>query len=96
MNREYITAISIEAGLIFLIEPNGELGWYRQRGIKTLTEAEIRSEVASGRLNPAWAKYPELPRNYSISFEDPEIMGVARATYELVLRKAKAKRNSQK
>lgn len=95
MEREYITAISIENGIILLIEPNGQLGMYHQRGIKTLTKPEINSEIRAGRLNPNWDNFPELPRNYSISFEDPEIMGRAIATYSLILKKNATKRNKK-
>lgn len=85
--REYLTAIVIRGGIIQLIKPNGEIGYYRQRGIdkylqgcRNLLEAE-RSLIKDGKLAKDWKKYPELPRNWSISFEDGEIMGRAYATF---------------
>lgn len=85
--REYLTAIAIREGIIQLIKPNGEIGYYRQRGIdkylqscRNLLEVE-RSLIKAGILAKDWKKYPELPRNWSISFEDPEIMGRAYATF---------------
>lgn len=85
--REYLTAIVIRGGIIQLIKPNGEIGYYRQRGIakylqgfRNLLEAE-RSLIKAGKLAKDWKKYPELPRNWSISFEDTEIMGRAYATF---------------
>lgn len=84
--REYIIAISIDSGIITLIEPNGSISNYRQRGIQRLPKSIIATEIKAGNLNPLWEKIPELPRNYSIEFEDPEIMGRALATYPGTLR----------
>ena len=36
---------------------------------------------SGGMLAPNWKCLPELPSNISISFEDPELMGRARATF---------------
>lgn len=87
-NREYITAVAIKAGIIQLIAPNGEICYYRQRGIDSYlrkycqnsTEME-KSLIKSGKLVKDWKNYPELPKSWSISFEDPEIMGRAYATF---------------
>lgn len=96
MQREYITAISITRGLVLLIDLDGEIRAYRQRGINTLTQGEINKEVQMGRLISTWETYNELPKNYSISFEEPRIMGRAVATYQLVLDKERnrKKRNT--
>lgn len=79
--RQYITAISIMQGIITLIEPNGEIGYYRQRGIKALSPSVRDRVIHDGFLDKNWGKYPELPRNYTIYFEEPEIMGRAVATF---------------
>lgn len=86
--REYLTAIAIRGGIIQLIKPNGEIGYYRQRGIDRYlmkyvqNRAEMeRSFMKSGKLAKDWRKYSELPKNWSISFEDPEIMGRAYVTF---------------
>lgn len=79
--REYLIAISIDKGLITLIDPNGEIGVYRQRGLKQFSKAQLDYLVQNGYLNPAWSNYKELPKNWSISFEDEEIMGKARVTF---------------
>ena len=86
-NREHLTAISINRGVIMLIEP---------RGIDTLTSQELISEVRSGHLIARWGDIPELPKNYSISFEDPSIMGRAFATYWLVRKKNRDARKQKK
>lgn len=79
--REYITAVSIERGIITLIEPNGTIGLYRQRGIQRLDERFELQLIAMGLLDSRWRQFKELPKNWSISFEDEEIMGKARATF---------------
>ncbi len=86
-NREYLVAIYIEAGLITLIEPDGEIGIYRQRGIKQLNKNQIAMVIAQGGLATDWENYKELPKHWSISFEDEEIMGKARATFPNPFRK---------
>ena len=84
--RQYVTAVGISNGIITLIENNGNLNNYRQRGIDTLSKSDIANEISCGRLNKNWGAYPELPFNYSISFEDVAIMGRAVATYPKVLK----------
>ena len=79
--RQYLTAVSVINGIITLIEPNGSIGTYRQRGIQRLSKTQISNLIQAGALNSEWNKVPELPSNYSISFEDEEIMGKARATF---------------
>lgn len=79
--RKYLTAVSIINGIITLIEPNGQIGVYRQRNIEKLSRTQEHNLIAIGVLNPQWRKVPVLPNNYSISFEDEEIMGKAVATF---------------
>lgn len=79
--RQYLTAISVVAGLITLIDYNGQIQQYRQRGIQKFSEKQIKLLVSSGLLVPNWKSFKELPSNISISFEEPKIMGRAQATY---------------
>lgn len=81
LTREYITAVSIDKGIITLIEPDGLIGFYRQRGIGSLNAAQLQILVSMGLLDARWKQAKELPKNWSISFEDEEIMGKARATF---------------
>ena len=93
--REYLTAVSIQKGIILLIDPNGMLRKYRQRGIGTLSRKELYFAIYNGLLIEDWESFPELPYNYSISFEDPEIMGRALATFCMVLDNRKRKQKSK-
>ena len=79
--REYLNAVSIYSGIITMIEQDGTIGQYRQRGIGKLPRAVLMELVSAGKLDPYWWSCKELPSNYSISFEDEEIMGKARATF---------------
>ena len=83
IQRDYLTAIQIEAGIITLIRPDGNIDCYRQRGINQIDNNLKIKLIRAGCLNPNWSKYTELPRNWSISFEDEEIMGHAYATFQL-------------
>ena len=82
-NREYITAISIASGIITLISPDGEICYYRQRGIGAIPDNYKKILIANGMLNPNWNSVKELPKNWTIEFEDEEIMGKARASFPL-------------
>ena len=77
----YLTAISIQAGIITVILDDGSLGYFRQRGIDKIPEYKKNQLIALGMLNPHWNTVKTLPSNISIEFEDEEIMGKARATY---------------
>ena len=79
--REYLTAIWVDKGIIQLIDVDGVIRCYRQRGLRQLKPAVINKLVASDRLVKNWDCFKELPSNYTISFEDEEIQGKARATY---------------
>lgn len=88
--HEYLTAIEIEKGIIKLIGVNGDIEFYRQRGIQKLPKDIVNRLIANGELYKNWEKCKELPRNYSISYEDSEIQGRALATFPAYL---KYKRN---
>ena len=79
--REYLTAITVVGGIITLIDNNGSIQYYRQRGIKKLTDKQRQMLIGIGLLQRDWERYKELPSHISISYEDPSIMGRARATY---------------
>lgn len=81
MERVYITAIHIDKGIIQLIEPNGKIGYYAQRGIQKYSQAQLNVLVSRGKLRKDWKTYKELPKNWSISYEEPSIMGRAYATF---------------
>lgn len=81
--REHLTAISINYGIITLIEPSGEIGYYRQRGIENIPNGMIPGLINMGTLRPDWNTFKVLPKNYSIAFEDEEVMGRAHATFNV-------------
>ena len=67
MATKKLMAISILNGIITLIEDDGSINCYTQRGIRDkLTNHERAIELANGRLDPSYVKYPELPKDYSI------------------------------
>lgn len=79
--KYYLTVISIVGGVITLIEPDGKIGYYRQRGMNRVDERLMMELVSRGAINYKWKLFKELPKNYSISYEDPDIMGRAVATF---------------
>ena len=84
--KERLLAISINQGVIEVIESNGHINWYLQRGIHSLYKHSreiVEREVQLGNLDYRWRELSELPNKYSIEFEDPEIQGKASATYPM-------------
>ncbi len=81
--REYITVICIEGGIITLIEPDGSIENYRQRGMEKVGEMDMLRLMQSGLVNPNWRQFKPLPRHYSISFEDEDFMGKAYASFNI-------------
>lgn len=79
--RLYLTAVSIVAGIINLIDMDGQIVTYRQRGIQKYSDKQLKVLMSQGLLDPRWKMYKELPKHISIYFEDPEVMGKAQATY---------------
>ena len=79
--RIYLMAITIEKGIITLIEEEGNIGYYRQRGIQRINPTIRALLIQRGFLDKRWQTVPELPRNYSIYYEEPDIQGRAVATY---------------
>lgn len=79
--RQYLTAVTVEKGIITLIDPDGEIKQYRQRGIGRIDPRYYVPLIKAGFLVKDWKTYKELPAHYSIEFEDEEIMGKARATF---------------
>lgn len=79
--RKYLLAITICGGIITLIDDNGNVVCYRQRGIKRLTDYQRKVLISKGFLQRNWEQFKELPSNVSIYFEDEDTMGKARATY---------------
>lgn len=90
-NREYITAIYIEKGIVELIEPDGTIGYYRQVNIQKLPQQIIDEAIKRGELDKNWKSYKEIPQNWSIAFEDQEIQGRALKTFPLYLKFKKLK-----
>lgn len=81
VERKYLTAVTIIAGIITLIDENGEIKLYRQRGITQIPDEVKMMLIGKGLLNREWYKLKELPRNYTISFDDSAILGRASASF---------------
>ena len=79
--RVYLTAVAVDRGVINVINPNGELGLYAQRGIKKLRPDEATVAIERGLINPIAFSLQELPSNYSIAFESAEHQGRAVASF---------------
>ncbi len=79
--KDYLTAVSIECGIITLLDKDGCMVQYRQRGIERMGDEQRGLLIAMGMLCRTWELYPELPGDIALSFEDPTIMGIAREAY---------------
>jgi hypothetical protein len=74
--------VSINKGVITLIDENGEVKNYLQRGIESLS---MMKKAELGRLNlldfNASLSYKDLPKDISLEFEDPGTQGRVYVTY---------------
>lgn len=76
-NKVDLTVISIDKGIITLIEEDGTFGVYRQTGIEKYKGDQLYRMIKAGLLDANWRLYQVIPDNYSISYEDPMIQGRA-------------------
>lgn len=91
--KQYCLCISIVAGIITLIDTEGAIREYRQRGIDNFDEKLIFLLKNFGMLDPKWMMYEVLPSNIRLYYEDEYLMGKARAFYpkvELIIDKLSA------
>lgn len=79
--KVYLTTISIECGIITLVDTNGAIVQYRQRGITDIDEDKKRILISMGMLARNWCMFPELPSLTELYYEDAVILGIARKTY---------------
>ena len=82
-DRVYVTAVTFDRGLITVIEPNGKMGHYSQRGINKLSKSIIASLVGRGNLRKDILRFTEFPKNYSLVNEDPESLGRIFVTFNI-------------
>ena len=75
------TCMGCRSFLTPYIDENGEMCYYRQRGITSMAPQLKLYLVNAGFLHRNWNNFKELPSNISIKYEDEEILGKARATF---------------
>lgn len=76
ISKTKLMAVSVYGGVITYIMPNGNIGYFAQRGIHSkLTPAERLVGIQNGIISPDVNGLREVPRNVSLSFEEPRIQG---------------------
>ena len=81
LEKEYMTVIRVQKGLISLIEPDGSIATYRQTRIMDLKEEDRQTYIDQGILSPDWAKYPQIPKHYLIYSENEDTEGPPRRAF---------------
>ena len=79
--RKNLTVFSLTAGIIGLVNEDGDIVYYRQRGITNLDIATRQELIRLGLLYRTWYNFEELPRDIKIHYEDEEVLGQACAVY---------------
>lgn len=79
--KVYLTALAIDRGLISLINEDGTIGYFLQRGVHCVSEEDRAKLVYKGLLVPNYKNFKELPANYKLEFEEPDIQGRARVSF---------------
>ncbi len=93
--KEYLTAISICAGIITLIDYNGNLCQYRQRGIGRFNHEQRMNLISLGLLQRGWERYEEIPKHIVLSYEDSTLLGKASSKYPTAVKIIKAFKTAQ-
>lgn len=70
-----VTCIAIYKGVVQVIEPNGNIGYYRMRGIGKLNKVQILNLIGAGELDNNVLNLAELPKEYHCNFEKGAGMG---------------------
>lgn len=92
-----LTAVTIDKGVITLIDESGEIKNYLQRGIEALSMREKAELGKQGLLDFDGAlSFKDLPKDISIVFEEPSIMGRAYVTYSVKREKELLKKSKEK
>lgn len=76
-----LIAKSIDRGVIAVLTPDEGVVYYAQRGIGQYSYMLKTKLVDCGILQPLALTLPELPKKYSIIFEEPHKQGRAYATF---------------
>lgn len=65
-NSIFPIVLSINAGIITLITPEGEIKQYRPRGLSKLSKETLYKAMADGFLSKRIWEVPELPEHYTL------------------------------
>lgn len=81
--RRNLLCLGIDRGIIGVVTETGDIESYAQRGLRGLSLADRCYCIECGAVSPKAFELKELPRNVSIHFEEPSIMGKPRATFNM-------------
>lgn len=70
-----ITCVGVYNGIVQVIEPNGNIGYYRMRGIGKLNRVQLMNLIGLGVLDRNVVNLPELPKEYHCKYEKGSGMG---------------------
>lgn len=73
--RELVTGISVEKGVISVIDPNGDTKMFRHPLIGGMTPEEVKERIEKGELAENLFDFDAFPNNWEIETEEPEITG---------------------
>lgn len=76
-----VTGVWYRRGLVCVIESNGEMVVYLQKGINELTEIERHRFINYGVIVSDWKNFKVIPSNHSIITDDISVTGKIYATY---------------
>lgn len=81
--RYYVTLVSYDRGIISVVNPDGKIGTYTQRGVHKLNEMQYRMAVGAGMLRPDARNFKDFPKEFTLNNERPDIMGRVKVTFNI-------------
>lgn len=73
--KTIVTGISVEKGIISVIDPDGNIRMYRHPLVEVMPVVDVQQKMAEGVLSENLFDYHAFPNDWEIETEEPEITG---------------------
>ena len=73
--KTLVTGISVEKGIISVIDPEGNIRMYRHPLVEAMPIGDVQQKMADGVLSENLFDYHAFPTCWEIETEEPEITG---------------------
>lgn len=75
VGKTEVTGISVNKGVLSVIDPKGNVRMYRHPLIEDMYTDEVHAKIQSGELAKDLFNFPAFPSDWELVTEEPEITG---------------------